>query len=144
MMNNKTIPAVIHTTLAIGSTASAPYYDVNIQQILCQCACADEKPVFTPSFSPLAFEHVGTNQWLMYVHVEGVIHYIPCGCGSCYTKQQIVSQDFTIPVWSTTEITGFTVNAGTTRNTMIKNACSPCSRNFESDTPITLAFDTAS
>lgn len=50
-MNKRTIPAIITATLAVGATATAPYYDVNITQQLCTPACVDETPVFTPSFS---------------------------------------------------------------------------------------------
>ena len=34
-MNKRTIPACIMATLAVGATATAPYYDVNITQQLC-------------------------------------------------------------------------------------------------------------
>lgn len=142
MNNNKTIPAIIHTTLAIGSTASAPYYDVNIQQQLCQCACSDERPVFKPSFSVIGIEDVGTNQHLVYIHVEGVVSYVPCGYGTCCTKSQIISQDFTIPVYNAASITA-TISAGDSRNYIVQNACAKCSKTFESDTPITLTITTA-
>lgn len=143
MNNNKTIPAVIHATLALGSTASAPYYDINISQTLCQCACTDDKPVFDPKFSVLSIEAVGTKQYLVNLHVEGVMHYIPCGCGSCCTKQQIISQDFAIPVYSATAITGVTISAGASQNYIAKYSCANCSKTFVSDTPITLSVVTA-
>lgn len=41
-------PAIIHATLAVGASATAPYYDVNITQQLCSAACCDETPVFAP------------------------------------------------------------------------------------------------
>lgn len=142
MNNNKTNPAIIHATLAIGSTAGAPYYDINISQNLCQCACADEQPVFKPAFSVLGVEHVGTNQHLVYIHVEGVVSYVPCGCGTCATRSQIISQDFTIPVYSATDFTA-AITAGASRNYIVKNACNQCSKTFESDTPIALTITTA-
>lgn len=140
MMNNKTTPAAIHATLALGSSVTAPYYDVNIEQQLCQCACQDERPVFAPSFSVSSIENVGTNQYLVYMHVEGVVSYVPCGCGTCCTRSQLISQDFTVPVYSTTEITGVTVTVGASSNSIVRVACKECSRTFVSDTPITLTF----
>lgn len=142
MNNNKTNPAIIHATLAIGSGGGAPYYDVNIQQQLCMCACADEQPVFKPQFSIIGVEDVGTGQHLVYIHVEGVVSYVPCGCGTCCTKSQIISQDFTIPVFNAAAIK-VTIAAGDSRNYIVKNACNQCSKTFESDTPITLTITTA-
>ena len=97
-MNKRTIPAIIIATLAAGATAAAPYYDVNITQQLCTPACVDETPVFAPKFSVKSIANVGTSQYIIVIHVEGVINYIPCNCGSCCTRSQVVSQDFTIPV----------------------------------------------
>lgn len=139
----KTIPSVIHATLAIGSTAASPYYDVNIQQQLCSPACADEIPVFAPQFSVQSIENVGTNQYLVTIHVEGTINYIPCGCGCCNTKSQVVSQNFTIPIYSATAITGATLTPGTTQNSINKVPCCQCSKSFESDTPLTITLVTA-
>lgn len=143
MNSNKTIPAVIHATLAVGATTTAPYFDVNITQQLCVCACADERPVFNPQFSVLSIEPVGTSQYLVNLHVEGVVNYIPCGCGSCATRQQIISQDFSVPVFSAATVTGATITAGASLNYIAKSACANCSNTFVSDTPITLTIVTA-
>lgn len=72
-MNKRTIPANITATLAVGSTATAPYYDVNITQQLCTPACGDETPVFTPHI--LGKEH----------RKSGCIA-VSCSapCGGCY------------------------------------------------------------
>lgn len=142
MNSNKTIPAVIHSTLAIGSSVSAPYYDINITQQLCGCACTDERPVFDPKFSVSSIDNVGTSQYIINIHVEGVINYIPCGCGSCSTRNQIISQDFTIPVFSATAITGATLAAGSSLNYIAKTACANCSKTFVSDTPLTVTIIT--
>lgn len=142
MNNYKTNPAIIHATLAVGSSVTAPYYDINITQQLCQCACVDEKPVFAPQFSVLSIENVGTSQYLINIHVEGVVNYIPCGCSSCATRSQIISQDFAIPVFSATAITGATITAGAPQNLIVKYACANCSKTFVSDTPITLTLIT--
>lgn len=142
MNSNKTIPPIIHATLALNASASAPYYDINITQTLCQCACADDKPVFEPKFSVLSVEVVGTNQYLVNILAEGVVNYIPCGCGSCNTKQQIISQEFSIPVYSTTTITGVTITKGASQNYIARNSCANCSKVFVSDTPITITFTT--
>lgn len=101
-MNKRTIPAIIKATLAAGATTAAPYYDVNITQQLCTPACVDETPVFAPQFSVKSIANVGTSQYIIVIHVEGVVNYIPCNCGSCCTRSQVVSQDFTIPVFSAT------------------------------------------
>ena len=143
MNNSKTIPAIITPTLALNASASSPYYDINITQQLCQPACVDETPVFTPAFSPIYVEPVGTNQYMAYIHVEGVISYAPCGCGTCATRSQIVSQDFALPVYSTTAISGVTIEAGATRNAVQRMACCQCSKTFVSNTPITVTFTTA-
>lgn len=143
MINSKTYPAVIHATLALNASVTAPFYDVNIQQRLCHCACVDERPVFKPEFSVISVENVGTNQFLVYLQVEGVVNYIPCGCGSCSTKSQVIAQGFTIPVYSTSVITGATITAGATQNMIVRTSCKSCSNVMESDTPITITFTTA-
>lgn len=103
-------------TLAVGATATAPYYDVNITQQLCAPSCVDETPVFNPQFSVKSIANVGTSQYLITIHVEGVISYVPCNCGSCCTRSQVVSQDFTIPVFSATAITNVTTSLGSVKN----------------------------
>lgn len=139
----KTIPAVIHATFGAGKNSSPYYYDVNITQTLCQAACCEEKPVFKPQFSVLSVEQVGDGQYLVNVHVEGAVSYIPCGCGSCATRTQNISQDFAIPVYSATALTGATITAGATNNYMAKEPCCQCSKTFVSDTPISLGVVTA-
>lgn len=139
----KTNPAIIHATLALGATVTAPFYDVNISQQLCMPACADETPVFVPQFSVNSIENVGTSQYIINMHVEGTINYVPCGCGCCNTKSQVISQDFTLPVFSATAITGATIAAGATQNAIVKHPCKECSRDFVSDTPITVTITTA-
>lgn len=142
MNNNNTIPAEISAQLAAGATATAPYYEVNITQKLCMAACADERPVFSPSFSVVSFDLVGTAQYVVTLHVEGVVNYTPCGCGSCCTKSQMISQDFTVPVQAT-GITDVTVTPGVTVNSIAKIACRNCSKTFVSETPIVLTITTA-
>ena len=139
----KSIPAIIHATLAVGASATAPYYDVNISQVLCVPACEGETPVFSPSFSVQSIEEVGTNQYLVHVHVEGVISYVPCHCGCCQTKSQVVSQNFVVPVFSAARIESATIEAGTTLNDIVKKPCQLCSSDFVSDTPITINLVTA-
>lgn len=138
-MNKKTTPALINATLAVGSTATAPYYDVNITQQLCTPACVDETPVFTPQFSVKEVVPVGTNQYLAVIHVEGVISYIPCNCGSCCTRSQVISQDFTMPIYSTT-VPAVTLTAGAAVNGIARISCCDCSKTFVSDVPLTLTI----
>ena len=131
-MNKRSIPANITATLAVGATATAPYYDVNITQQLC-----------TPAFSVKSIANVGTSQYLVVLHVEGVINYVPCNCGTCCTRSQVVSQDFTIPVFSATAISSVTPSIGTVQNGIARIACCSCSKTFVSDVPLTLTIATA-
>lgn len=142
-MKQRYLPANITATLAVGATATAPYYDVNITQQLCSPACADETPVFTPKFTVKSIANVGTSQYLVVLHVEGVISYIPCNGNSCCTRSQVVSQDFTIPVFSATAISSIAASVGTIQNGIARQACCPCSRTFVSDVPLTLTITTA-
>lgn len=139
-MNKRTIPACIMATLAVGATATAPYYDVNITQQLCAPSCVDETPVFNPQFSVKSIDNVGTSQYLITIHVEGVISYVPCNCGSCCTRSQVVSQDFTIPVFSATAITNVNTSLGSVKNRLVKVACCSCSKTFVCDAPLTLTI----
>ena len=127
-------------TLAVGATATAPYYDVNITQQLCAPSCVDETPVFNPQFSVKSIANVGTSQYLITIHVEGVISYVPCNCGSCCTRSQVVSQDITIPVFSATAITNVTTSLGSVKNRLVKVACCSCSKSFVCDAPLTLTI----
>jgi len=139
-MNKRTIPANIMATLAVGATATAPYYDVNITQQLCAPSCVDETPVFNPQFSVKSIANVGTSQYLVTMHVEGVISYVPCNYGSCCTRSQVVSQDFTIPIFSATAITSVTPSMGSVKNRLVRTDCCSCSKTFSCDAPLTLAI----
>lgn len=63
--------------------------------------------------------------------------------GGCCTKQQPLSQNFTIPIYSTTALTGATVAAGSVVNSVAASACQNCSRAFVSETPLTITTATA-
>ena len=130
--------AVITATLAAGSATSPYYVQVNISQRLCSPTCVDRTPVFAPVFSYESIANVGTGQYVVTLHVEGVISYIPCGCNSCNTRPQLISQDFTIPIASAAAPTSVTVASGTTVNRVVTVGCENCSRNFASETPLTI------
>lgn len=130
-------PAVITATLAAGSTASPYYAQVNISQRLCYKTCKDVAPVFNPQFSVVSLESVGTDQYVLTVNVQGIISYVPCN-GGCCTKTQPINQNFTIPIYSTTALTGATVAAGSVVNSVAASACQNCSRMFVSETPLTI------
>lgn len=134
---NKIQPAVVSPVLAAGAVASPYFYQVNITQRLCFRACTDNTPVFAPAFSLKGVSQVGTGQYVATVHVEGIISYVPCGGGCCNTKQQPLSQDFTIPIASATVPT-ITLVQGSSVNMIASSACQPCSRTFVSETPITI------
>ena len=131
---NRIHPAVITPVLAAGSVASPYFVEVNITQRLCFPTCAENAPVFDPKFSMKALANVGTSQYVATIHVEGIISYVPCNG----TKQQPLSQDFTIPIFSATTPTSVTVTAGNTSNIVAVSGCQQCGRTFVSETPLTL------
>lgn len=135
-------PAVITATLAAGETASPYFYQVNISQRLCYKTCAEQTPVFAPKFTLVSLDNVGTNQYVVTVNVQGIISYVPCG-GGCCTKTQPINQNFTIPLYSTTALTGVTIDAGNAVNSVAAVPCQNCSRAFVSETPLTLTTTTA-
>lgn len=137
-MSCKQNSANITATLAAGSVTSPYFVQVNISQRLCSPACGDQSPVFNPVFSLEGFSEVGDNQYVATIKVEGIISYVPCGGNTCCTRTQVLSQTFTIPFFSATAPTSVTVVGGTTVNTISTVACQSCSRDFVSETPITL------
>lgn len=139
----KTIPANITLTLAAGSESSPYYYNMRVRQQLCQSSCVDEQPSFRPSVLVKSIENVGISQYEITCHVEGTIHYIPCGCNSCATRAQLISQDVVIPVFSTVAITTAAVVVGVPNNYIEKDACCNCSKAFVCDVPLTLSILTA-
>lgn len=134
----KTNSAIITPVLAAGSVASPYYWQVSILQRLCCKSCVDSQPSFTPTFSVKSISLVGTGQYVATIHVEGLISYIPCDGNECCTKTQLISQDFTLPFASAAAPTAVTIAAGVAVNAISGGACQRCSRNFVSDTPITL------
>lgn len=130
-------PAIITPVLAAGSTTSPYFYQVNISQRLCNKTCADNTPVFAPQFSLRSVAQVGTGQYVATIHVEGIISYVPCNGGCNCTKQQPLSQDFTIPIASATAPT-VTIAQGASVNSVAATSCKPCSRSFVSETPLTV------
>lgn len=130
--------ASITATLAAGSTASPYFFEVNISQRLCHKTCVEATPSFSPTFSLKGVSTVGTGQYVATVHVEGIIAYTPCDGNVCCTKTQLISQDFTIPFASATAPATVTVTAGVPVNDIAGVLCQKCSRQFVSETPITL------
>lgn len=138
-MNGRTIPAVITASLSAGSTTSPFFYDVNIMQTLCHEVCFEDTPVFDPQFTLKSVAPGGvTGLYIATINVQGVISYIPCGCGSCATRQQVINQDFTISIKSATEPT-VTMTVGTTENGIVKSSCRNCSKTFVSETALSIA-----
>lgn len=140
MNNRNTKPASIIATMFAGKTTAPYMYMVNISQKLCRATCADEVPIFNPSFTMVGTSQVGTNQYVATIKVEGVISYVPCGCGTCNTRTQIISQVFTLPFYSTTAPTSVTIGKGETINSVDPVACAHCTRTFVSETPVTLTI----
>lgn len=130
--------AIITPTLAAGSVASPYFVQVSISQRLCSPACEDQTPIFTPAFSLVDFSEVGAGQYVATIKVEGIISYVPCGGNSCCTRTQVLSQTFTVPFASETAPTSVTIESGVPVNTVVTSACQSCSRDFVSETPITL------
>lgn len=136
-MGCKQNSANITFTLAAGSTASPFAGQVNISQRLCSPACGNSTPIFNPTFSLVGFSEVGDGLYVATVKVDGVISYeAPGGCGE---RAMGVRQSFTIPFASATAPTSVTIaTSGATVNTISTVACQSCSRDFVSETPITL------
>lgn len=141
--NKKVHPADITPVLAAGSVASPYFVQVNISQRLCKKTCIGQTPVFTPQFSLMGYEAVGTGQYVATIHVEGIIGYTPCETNGCCDKTQVLSQNFTIPFASATAPTAVTITSGVTANAIAAAPCQTCSRDFVSETPITLTVTTA-
>lgn len=130
--------AVITPVLAAGSVASPYFVQVNLSKKLCRKVCVNEIPVFAPVYSYKSLANVGEGQYVVTVHVEGSVTYNPYhGCG-CSAEIEIVSQDFTIPIASATAPTSVTIAAGTNVNAIIPDGCDDCSKNFVSETPLTI------
>ena len=134
---NKIQPAVITPVLALGSSASPYFLQVNITQRLCFQTCVEQTPVFSPSFSLLGVSQVGVSQYIATIRVEGIISYVPCNGGCECTKQQPLSQEFTVPIASTATPT-VPITKGATVNAMAASGCQRCSRQFVSETPLTI------
>lgn len=134
---NKIQPAVITPVLALGSAASPYFLQVNITQRLCFQTCVEQTPVFSPSFFLLGVSQVGESQYIATIRVEGIISYVPCNGGCECTKQQPLSQEFTVPISSTATPT-VTITKGATVNAMAASGCQRCSRQFVSETPLTI------
>ena len=130
--------ANITATLAAGSVTSPYFFQVNISQRLCSPACEDQTPVFTPTFSLVGYSEVGTGEYVATIKVEGIISYVPCGGNVCCTRTQVLSQTFTVPFASATAPTSVTIASGVAVNVVVTSACQSCSRDFVSETPITL------
>lgn len=129
--------SVASVTLAAGSTASPYYLMANLTRRLCKPTCADNPPVFAPTFGVIGVSAVGSGQYVATVRIQGVISYDPCGT-TCCSMSEPVSQTMTIPFSSATAPTSVTVTAGTTVNSIAVNGCQQCGRTFVSETPLTL------
>ena len=131
--------ATVVTTLAVGSTVTAPFYDVTITKQL--CAKTSAEPSFNPVFSVVEVRTVGTSQHEVVMNVQGVVSYTPCG--SCCAKTQLVNENFIIPVFSATVPT-VTATSGTPINRIVKGGgcgkCSQCGNTLVSNIPLTLTI----
>ena len=136
---NKIQPAVITPVLALGSVASPYFVQVNISQRLCFPTCVEQTPVFNPRFSVKSVAQVGTSQYVATLHVEGIISYVQCNGGCNCTKQQPLSQDFTIPISKTGAAPVLTLTQGASVNVDAASGCQACSRSFVSETPLNIA-----
>lgn len=140
--NKKVHPATITPVLAAGSVASPYYVQVNISQRLCKKTCVSKTPVFRPQFSLVGYDQVGTGQYVATIRVEGIIAYTPCDTNGCCDKTQTISQEFTVPFASTAAPTSVSIAAGVTVNNIAAAPCQNCSRDFVSETPLSLTVAT--
>ena len=136
----KITSAIITPVLAAGSTTSPYQFQVNITQRLCHSSCIGLQPSFSPIFSFREISKVADNQYMVRVHIEGTVVYIPCDGNECCTKTQLISQDFSIPVASTAAPTAVTVEGGNPVNAIVGQPCQKCSRTFVSEAPLTLTI----
>lgn len=137
---SKKVKTRITTELAAGSVASPFFYEAVLTQTLCHKTCADATPVFAPAFSFVSTQNVGTDQYLINLHIEGVIHYIPCGGNQCCVKAEAISEDFALPYYATAAPTSVIVTAGATENAINAEPCKECSDTFVSKTPLTITI----
>ena len=137
---NKIQPAVITPVLALGSVASPYFIQVQIAQRLCYRTCVDNTPVFNPRFSILSVAQVAPTQYVATIHVEGIISYVQCNGGCSCTKQQPLSQNFTIPIATAGAAPVVTITQGESVNAMSAIGCQSCGRNFVSETPLTITI----
>ncbi len=135
---NKIQPAVITPVLALGSVASPYFVQVQIAQRLCYPTCVENVPVFNPRFSVKSVAQVAPTQYVATLHVEGIVSYVQCHGGCNCTKQQPVSQDFTIPISKVGTAPVLTLTQGASVNAVAAVGCASCSRNFISETPLTI------
>ena len=136
----KITSAIITPVLAAGSTTSPYLFQVNITQRLCHSSCIGLQPSFFPVFSFKEISKVADNQYMVRVHLEGTIVYVPCDGNECCTKGQLISQDFSIPVASVNTPTSVTVEGGTPVNAIVGQPCQKCSRTFVSEAPLSLTI----
>jgi hypothetical protein len=138
---NKIQPASITPVLAVGSVASPYFVQVNISQKLCCQTCVEQVPVFNPTFSLKSLANVGTGQYMATIHVEGIISYIQCNGGCGCTKQQPLSQDFTLPIaFAGAAAPTVAIEQGACVNTVAATGCQQCSRSFVCETPLTITM----
>lgn len=135
---NRIQPASITPVLALGSVASPYFVQVNISQRLCFPTCAEQTPVFNPRFSVKSVAQVATGQYVAVIHVEGIISYVRCNGGCNCTKQQPLSQDFTVPIAKAGTAPVLTLTQGASVNAVAVSGCQTCSRSFVSETPLTI------
>lgn len=135
---NKIQPAVITPVLALGSVASPYFVQVQVAQRLCYPTCVDNTPVFNPRFSIKSVVQVAATQYVATIHVEGIISYVRCHGGCECTKQQPLSQDFTIPISKAGTAPVVSITQGASVNAVASVGCQTCGRNFLSETPLTI------
>lgn len=135
---NKIQPAVITPVLALGSVASPYFVQAQIAQRLCCQTCVDNTPVFNPRFSVKSVSQVAPTQYVATIHVEGIIAYVQCHGGCGCTKQQPLSQDFTVPISKVGTAPVVSLTQGSSVNAMASVGCQTCGRNFVSETPLTI------
>lgn len=129
---------MITPVLALGSVASPYFVQVQVAQRLCYPTCVDDSPVFNPRFSVKSVSQVAPTQYVATLHVEGIISYVQCHGGCGCTKQQPLSQDFTVPISQAGTAPVVTLTQGASVNAVASVGCQKCGRNFVSETPLTI------
>lgn len=130
--------AIVNAVLSAGSTDTPFNYVCNVTQQLCTATCKSVVPAFIPTFTLKGFAPMGNSQYVATVHVTGVVSYVECGKSSCCTRQQLISEDFSLYIKSEAEPSSIELTQGKTVNAVSQEGCKKCTDIFVSETQLSV------